>query len=78
MNTNEGRFQKGDLETNVGRGVKNKQQGAVMTSLPKFDYLCMDGGVCKYKDSYGTFSIFLLCLNTKAGFVNLRLGFYAQ
>lgn len=51
MNTNEGRFQKGDLETNVGRGVKNKQQGAVMTSLPKFDYLCMDGGVFKYKDS---------------------------
>lgn len=43
MNTNEGRFQKGDLETNVGRGVKNKQQGAVMTSLPKFDCLCMDG-----------------------------------
>lgn len=31
-----------------------------MASLPKFDYLCADGGVFKYKDSYGTLSIFLL------------------
>lgn len=40
--------------------MENRQQKAVMTSLPKFDYLYTDGGVFKYKDSYGTFSVFLL------------------
>lgn len=49
-----------------------------MIGLYKFEYLFMDGGVFKYKVWIFLvfFKIFLLCLNIKVNFVNVRFFFY--
>lgn len=70
-------------ETYVKRCIQNSK-AVVMTGLHKFEYLFMDGylfmDVFKYKAwiLLVPFKISLLCLNTKANFVNVRFLFYAQ